>query len=190
MVAGAGVGLLLLGGVALAAPTADEMEVNTPKGQTRSELIHMSASIIGIDNTSRSVLLKGDDGAENWVRVPTSVKTFDKLKMGDKVDADVYLSLAVSLAPSGAKPTMSEKQVGAVDVADGVQARELKISAAVVSVDQAANTVTFKGPKGKIRTVHVQDAALQAKLGSLKPGQVVQFDYTEAVAADIRPASK
>ena len=60
----------------------------------------------------------------------------------------------------------------------------------MVSVDQAANTVTFKGPQGKIRTVNVEDAALQAKLATLKPGQVVQFDYTEAVAADIRPASK
>ncbi len=39
-------------------------------------------------------------------------------------------------------------------------------------------------------TVNVQDPALQAKLPSLKPGQVVQFDYIEAVAADIRPASK
>jgi hypothetical protein len=185
----AGAELLLLGGAALAAPAVEGSEVNTPNGQTRTQLVHATASITGIDNTSRSVLLKSDDGAETWVRVPDAVK-FSKLKMADKVDVDYYQSLAISVDPSGAKPTMSEKQTGAIDVGSGIQARELKVSAAVVSVDTAENTVTFKGPKGRMRTVHVEDAALQAKLGSLKPGQVVQFDYTEAVAADIRPAAK
>lgn len=58
-----------------------------------------------------------------------------------------------------------------------------------MNVDQAAETVTFKGPKGRVSTVNVTDPALQAKLATLKPGQLVQFDYTEAVAADIRPAA-
>jgi cold shock CspA family protein len=41
-----------------------------------------------------------------------------------------------------------------------------------------------------MRTVYVADAALQQKLASMKPGQVVQFDYTEAQAASIRPSAK
>jgi hypothetical protein len=36
----------------------------------------------------------------------------------------------------------------------------------------------------------VENAANQAKLSSLKPGQVVQFDWVEAVAASIRPSEK
>ena len=80
-------------------------------------------------------------------------------------------------------------QAGSSDLGAGIQSREFKISAKVVSVDPAANTVTFKGPKGRVRTVNVENPALQAKLPTLKPGQVVQFDYTEAVAADIKPAS-
>ena len=85
---------------------------------------------------------------------------------------------------------MSATQAGAVDMGAGIKGRELRVSATVVSVDPAAETVTFRGPKGHISTVNVEDPALQAKLPSLKPGQVVQFDYTEAVAADVRPASK
>ena len=34
-----------------------------------------------------------------------------------------------------------------------------------------------------MKTVNVDDPAMQKKLPSLKPGQVVQFTYTEAVAA-------
>ena len=63
------------------------------------------------------------------------------------------------------------------------------ISAEVTSVDAANNKVSFKGPKGQVRTVTVQDPAMQKKLPGLKPGQVVQFTYTEAVAASIRPAA-
>ncbi|HLK89046.1 MAG TPA: hypothetical protein VKZ18_04075 [Polyangia bacterium] len=131
-----------------------------------------------------------DDGSQTWVHVPESVGAFDRLKMGDKVDVDFYRSLAISLAPSGTKPSMSATQTGAVDLAAGIRSREFSYSAKVVSVDAAANTVTFKGPKGRTATVNVDNPTLQAKLPSLKPGQVVQFDYTEAVAADIRPASK
>jgi hypothetical protein len=184
-----GAGVLFLSGAAFAAGV-DDAEVNSAKGQTRSQLIHTSASIIGIDNTDRSVLLKSSDGSQNWVHVPDSYAGFDRLKMGDNVDVDYYQSLAISMAPSGTKPSSSMTQSGEHNLGAGVSGREFKLSAKVVSVDPAANTVTFRGPQGRLRTVNVEDPALQAKLGSLKPGQVVQFDYTEAVAADIRPASK
>ena len=183
-----GAGVLLFSGAAFAAGV-DDAGVNTAKGQTRSQLIHTSASIIGIDNTDRSVLLKSSDGTQNWVHVPDSMAGFDKLKMGDKVDVDYYQSLAISLAPSGSKPSQSMSQAGERDLGAGVMGREFRLSAKVVSVDPSANTVTFRGPQGRVRTVNVQDEALQSKLATLKPGQVVQFDYTEAVAADIRPSS-
>ena len=49
------------------------------------------------------------------------------------------------------------------------------------------NRVTFKGPKGNIRTVTVYDPAMQKKLTSLQPGQMVQITYREAIAASIKP---
>jgi hypothetical protein len=48
----------------------------------------------------------------------------------------------------------------------------------------------LKGANGKTLTVHVVDPDLQAKLAALKPGQVVQMDYTESLADDIRPAAQ
>jgi cold shock CspA family protein len=184
-----GAGVLLWSGGAFAAPGVEDSEVNSARGQTRSQLIRTTASIVGIDNIDRSVLLKSDDGSQTWVHVPASIEGFDHLKMGDRVNVDFYQSLAISLAPSGSKPSMSATQAGAVDRGAGVKGRELRVSATVVSVDPAAETVTFKGPKGRLSTVNVEDPALQARLPTLKPGQVVQFDYVEAVAADLRPAS-
>jgi hypothetical protein len=183
-------GTVSLAQVAWAAPTTEESETNSAQGQTRSQLVHATATVTGISRGTRTVMLKSAEGEEMSVHVPEEVKQFNSLKVGDKVDVDYYQSLAISMAPSGAKPSMTERKGRTMDVGGGVRGRELSMSAEVVNVDPRNNTVTFKGPKGTLRTVHVENEALQAKLPSLKPGQVVQFDYTEAVAASIRPSEK
>jgi hypothetical protein len=183
-------GVLSLAGVALAAPAGEVTESNTATGQTRTQLVHRTATVTAIDKSARTIAIKTDEGEETSVDVPKDVKQFDALAVGDKIDLDFYRSMAISMAPAGSKPSMSERKGRMVDVGGGVRGREVKVSAEVVSVDPAANTVTFKGPKGNVETVHVENAANQAKLPSLKPGQVVQFDWVEAVAASIRPAAK
>ena len=175
-------------GTAGAAPTTETSESNTASGHERSRLTHMAATITAIDRSDRMLTLKAEDGTETTVNVPSDAKVFDKLKTGEKVDVDYYDSLAVSLAPSGSKPTMTERRGRSVDMGGGVRGREIMVTAEVISVDADANTVTFKGPKGNLRTVHVGNPTLQEKLPSLKPGQVVQFDYTQATAASIRPS--
>jgi len=186
----AGLGLLCLAGLARAEPSVEDSETNSAKGQVKTEVVHTTATVMGLNRGSRTAMLKTADGEQTSVHVPDAVKAFDTLKVGDKVDVDYYQSLAVSMAPTGAKPSATERKGRAVDVGGGLKGRELTVSAEVVAVDPAANTVTFKGPKGGMRTVHVDDPALQAKLPALKPGQVVQFEYTEAVAASIRPSGQ
>jgi hypothetical protein len=193
LIAGVAGGALLTAmlGTAGAAPTTTETsEGSSASGHEQSRLTHMTATVSSIDRSDRSVTLKGDSGQETTINVPNDVKAFDKLKTGDKVDIDYYESLAVSLAPSGSKPTTSERHGRSVDMGGGVRGREVMVTAEVVSIDPSANTVTFKGPKGNMRTIHVENPSLQEKLTSLKPGQVVQFDYTQATAASIRPAAQ
>lgn len=150
---------------------------------------HETMVVTGIDRSTRNVMLQSADGDKRTVKVPTDVKAFDTLKVGDRVDIDYYESMAVSLAPPGAKPSMSERSASSRMAEGGRMAgRETTITAEVLSVDVPANRVTFKGPQGNVRTVQVSDPALQKKLPNLKPGQHVQFTYTEAVAASIRPA--
>ncbi|HLK92494.1 MAG TPA: hypothetical protein VKZ18_21540 [Polyangia bacterium] len=190
ILAGVAGGVLALAGVAKAAPAGEESETNTPGGQTRTKLVHTTATVTGVNHGTRTAYIKTADGEETTVHVPEAVKEFENLKTGDKVDIDFYESLAISLAPTGTKPSASERRGRQLDVGGGLRGRELSVSAEVVSVDPSADIVTFRGPKGNLRTVHVENAAMQAKLPTLKPGQVVQFDYTEAVAASIRPSAE
>jgi hypothetical protein len=190
LVAGVAGGALMTAmlGSASAAPTTETSESSTASGHEVSKLQHMTATITAIDRADRMVTLKSDEGNEETISVPSDAKVFDKLKVGEKVDIDYYQSLAVSMAPSGSKPSMSERRGRAVDMGGGVRGREVTMTAEVVSVDPSANIVTFRGPKGNLRTIHVENPALQEKLPSLKPGQVVQFDYTQAIAASIKPS--
>lgn len=175
-------------GTAGAAPSTETSESSSASGHEQSRLTHMAATVSAIDHSTRNLTLKTEDGRETTINVPTDMKAFDTLKKGDKVDIDYYESLAVSLAPAGTKPSTSERRGRSVDMGGGVRGREVMVTAEVVSVDPSANTVTFKGPHGNMRTVHVENPTLQEKLPSLKPGQVVQFDYTQATAASIRPS--
>ena len=171
-----------------AAPNATISETNSATGQTRTKMSSATATVTAVDHKDRMVTMKKEDGEEITIAVPKEVKMFEKLKEGDKIDIDYYESWAVSMAPTDAKPTATERRGKAYDEGGGIKGREVMISAEVVSVDPATNVVTFKGPHGNLKTIHVQDTALQQKLPSLKPGQVVQFGYVQATAAAIRPS--
>ena len=176
--------------LSLAQARADQGSMTQRSPGTVERTTHETMVVTGIDRSTRNVILQNADGEKRTVKVPTDVKAFDTLKVGDRVDIDYYEAMAVALAPPGSKPSMTER-TGSSRMAEGgrMAGRETTITAEVVSVDVAANKVTFKGPQGNIRTVLVNDPSLQKKLPNLKPGHVVQFTYTEAVAASIRPSA-
>ena len=184
---------LLTGALSVTAAQADSgMTQRTGPGsaeRTSSETVVVS----GLDRANRTVTLTTTDGERQTMSVPSDVKAYDTLKVGDHVDIDYYEAIAVSLAPPGAKPSMSQR-TSASRMGEGgpgaAAGRETTINAKVVSVDVPNNKVTFKGPKGNTQVITVSDPTLQKKLPNLKPGQVVQFVYTEAVAASIRPSAK
>ena len=151
--------------------------------------VHATAVVTSLDKSARKVTVKKPDGEKVTLQVSPDIKAYDHLKVGDKIDVDYTESLAMSMLPPGTKPSASEQTVRGTDMGVAGGARQVTASAEIISVDAAANRVTFKGPRG-VKTVVVQDPGLQAKLPSLKPGQVVQLTYTEAMAASIQPASK
>jgi ribosomal protein L2 len=172
-------GLATLGGLARA---------EAPSGPTAARQVHETMVVTAIDRSTRSVTLENSNDETRTVGVPPDMKAFDTLKVGDHVDVDYSESIALAMMPPGTKATMTERTTGG-RVQPGVAAagREVTATVQVISVDEAMNRVTFKGPKGNVRTVTVYDPAMQKKLASLQPGQMVQISYLEAIAASIKP---
>jgi len=189
IVVGLAVGLLT-GALSVTRAHADEGMVQKTSPTSAQRMTSETFVVSAIDRGKRTVTLTNAEGERNTMNVPPDVKAYETLKIGDRVDVDYRESIGVSMAPAGTKPGMVEKSVGSPmgASAPGTASRETQITAEVVSVDVANNKVTLKGPKGNHKTITVADPALQKKLPNLKPGQVVQFTYTEAIAAGIRPA--
>jgi Cu/Ag efflux protein CusF len=156
-----------------------------PSPDTASaEVVTATATIQKIDKTSRMITLKGDQGHMVDVKVGPSV-TIDKLKVGDKVNAAYYEEVAVALHKPGEQ---AAKMTQTVTERGGVTAQQTTITAKVLAVDTAANTVVLRAPGAAAHMLKVEDPDLQAELGKIKPGDNVDVTYTQAIAVSVEPA--
>jgi Cu/Ag efflux protein CusF len=178
-----------LGGLLTLAVWSGLSQAQSAMGPATARRVHETVVVSAIDRTTRSVTLMNADGDSRTLGVPSDMKSFDTLKVGDHVDVDYSESIGLALIPAGAKTSMSETTTGGRAAEPGVAAvgRQITATVEVVGVDEVMNRVTFKGPKGNVRTVTVYDPAIQKKLTTLQPGQLVQLTYREALAASIKP---
>ena len=191
-----GAGLLIMSRPASAQQPAEHG--SAPKNErmnANQEQTHTAvATVQSIDRDKRTLTLKTDQGKTTTVDVPEDVQSFDRVKKGDKIRMTYRESMAVAVhRPGEARPqnqtkeTTERTQGGANP--SGTMTRTRTVSAEIVSVDSKKNTVKFKGPKGKIQEMTVEDPDVRERLKDLKPGDVVQIDYTEALAVTLEPSA-
>jgi hypothetical protein len=165
------------------------------------ELVTAPFTVEDIDRNHRTLAVRSPDGERTTMSVPADMQGFEKLKKGDKIDVDYYRSVAVSVLPAGSAAAANQPREQSQRMMNGhangggnsgggtaMKGRQITSSAEVVSVNRRDNSMQVKGPGGKTQTVNVQDPSLQKKMQGLKPGDVVQVTYTEAVVAAVRPS--
>ncbi len=158
------------------------------------ETISGSATVTAIDPATRMVTLKLADGTSVAVKAGDEVKNFAQIKVGDTVTATYAQSVRFELRKPGSKmPSfMAADAAGAAKPgakpAGGVM-RATALTATIVSVDTAANTVdVVPQGGGAIHTFHVREPSRQAMLKDVKPGQLLTMIYTEAFALSVQPS--
>jgi NADH dehydrogenase FAD-containing subunit len=148
-----------------------------------SEIVTMSASVQKIDKANRMVTLKDQQDQIHDVSVGKSVN-LDTLKVGDQVNATYYEEIALGIRkPGQAAPKLTETTTQR----GGVTARQANLSAQVISVDTENNTVTLRGPQGAVHTLKAHSPDVQARIGQLKAGDMVDVTYTQAMAISVAP---
>ena len=150
-----------------------------------AETLSLSGKVVSVDMKTRHVTLRGPKGNETTVKAGDDVKHLDQVKPGDTVSMDYMRELVVELQPTGdvgasAEDTVERSPKGAPP--EVVSTQRTTITARIVAIDNEKHTVTLQGPRGNKRTLDVEDPEWQAKLATLKPGQLVSATYTEAVA--------
>ena len=164
--------------------------VKQPKGDAR-EIWHdmsITATVEAINVDTRMVTLRSGDKVISFT-VDKKVKRLNEFKVGDKIRARYYISLATDIR----EPTLEEKKnplvvlegagkapPDATPAAGGL--RQIRAVVTVEGIDRAAERVTLKGPRGKIVTVHVLDPS---RLDMVSLGSTVIVTYTEALAVSL-----
>ncbi|HEY0333741.1 MAG TPA: hypothetical protein VGC74_08540 [Stenotrophomonas sp.] len=152
----------------------------------------LQGTITAIDQATRTVTIRGANGAELEVAADNQVRNFNQLKVGDQVSLDYMAAVAVELQPAGsAQVGVSSAQGGTVAAPGnrpgGTMSNTVSIVTEVVAVDPVANTIALRGPRGNTQIIAVQRPDLRAKLPGVTRGDMLRISYTEAVALNIRP---
>ena len=163
-----------------------------PGKATAVRAVKISAQVVAIDKSSRTVTLKGPKGNIVDVVVGDEVKNFGQIKTGDFVVVGYVQSLSLELQKTKTGATGISAQSAAVTAKPGERpaaaaAHEVTAIAKVTAVNKKAKTITLKGPRGNSVTLDVQNPD-QFKV--VKVGDEVLVNYTEAIAISVEPAPK
>ena len=148
--------------------------------------VSTTATIEGIEAGTRQLYVKRADGTNDVVYVPTEIKRFDSLKVGQKITVRYYENVVLRMATPGAAPIdSSSRSVTPAAGTAGTAARQQTVTATISAIDPKLPSVSFTGPRGWNYTTRVQDKALLAKF---KVGDKVDITWTEAMLVSVEDA--
>jgi hypothetical protein len=160
----------------------------------RSESMQLTAAVESVDKATRTIVLKGEEGARVLFVAGPEVRNFDQIKAGDKVRVTYLIAVGAQVKPRGTPPSAPiEAATGKRSEPGqppGVAAGRTVISTVKIdSVDTSFNTVTFTRADGITRVVAIEDPEARRFVRSLKPGDSVEVTYSEATAVSVEPAA-
>jgi hypothetical protein len=165
-----------------------------PKPAVRENLVQKTATVESIDQASRVVTLRGEEGNVFTVQVGEEVKNLPQVRAGDKVTVSYYEALAAEVKKPGEGVAGVQADTAAVTAPPGSMPAAgagmlLRTTVVIESVDKKLNTVTFTRPDGASRTVAVESPEGREFIKGLKKGDNVEVAYTEAVAIEVKPVN-
>ncbi len=166
------------------------LQAQDNQGTTIVASVTATATVTKINQKSREVTIKTDDGQQYSFVASSDVKNLAQVKKGDKITATYAESVAYQIRQHGTAGLATTDvavvaQPGAKPA--GVVAQQTMLTVTVTAIDPKVPSVTLKGPDGNKKTIKVQDPQ---KLQGVKVGDVVDLTYTEAVAIKVDPVAK
>ena len=180
------VAVFVLTGCSVMAPKAPVTGVYTENQVTRT------STVTKIDLEKRLVTLRNADDKIVTVKCGPEVKNLPQLKVGDKVNATYYESIAYEVHKPGELTDMSTQASSGVASAPpggkpgAVAADIVRLTATIVSIDKSTPSVTLRTEDGQLVAVKVLHPE---KLDQIAVGDVAEIFLSQAVAITVEPAS-
>ena len=165
----------------------------SPRAQVKTipgESKNVTVTVEGIEQSSRTLNVVDEQGFHKMIRVPTDVKRFNELKVGDKITTKYYDNVVVRLKKPGEQPV--DVDAAAVTPTTGTSpggtiSTQRTITATVTAIDQTVPSITVKGPNGWLYSSKVADTKA---LANLKVGDQLDITWTDAVLISVESAAK
>lgn len=147
-----------------------------------------TATIQGIDKTTRAVTLRNDKGEEETFVAGPEVSRFDQLKVGDKVTLTFHESLVLEVRKPGAASTPAGDVIAGgrtkSQPGGGVVAQQTR-TVTVKAIDLETASITVVTDDGRTVTRKVED---KKHLEGVNVGDKIDITYTQAVVIAAEPA--
>ncbi len=161
------------------------------KGQAVVSSVTVTATVMKVNQKTREVTIKTEDGREHSFIAGEDVKNLPQVKKGDLITVKYTEALAYQIrehgAASGVETTQSATAAEPGAKPAATMAQQTTVTVTVTAIDPKVPTVTFRGPKGNTKTIKVKDPD---KLKGVKIGDMVDITYTEAIAVRVDEAPK
>lgn len=179
-------GLIAAALAALAA--CAEAPAPAPTEASRETAARVAAVVQEVDQSTRQVLLRGEDGRLLSIIAGPEVRNLAQLEPGDRVAAYYIESMAARMATAGdLEQTVTTQVAERAPVGSRPGAAAATVVTSVVtfgSYDPATNVVTFTGPTGVPHSL-VVPPELREFVAARRAGDRIAVEYTEAVAIGI-----
>jgi hypothetical protein len=179
----------IVGAVMATTVSVSADETKKPAPIVVKDMITVTATIEAIDKTNREVILKGPKGNLTTLVVDDAVTRFDSLKVGDKVRADYYESVAYEVQPPGAVVAPDSVTAGGGkitgDKPGGGVVKQTVTTVTVTAIDMETPAVTIRTSDGSIQSFRVRH---RENLTKVKVGDKVLVTQTSALMVSVAPA--
>ncbi|HSZ52487.1 MAG TPA: hypothetical protein VK801_13015 [Caulobacteraceae bacterium] len=153
-----------------------------------------TVTVKSIDATNRRVVVADASGKTFAMKVPSSVRNFDQVKVGDRVRATYTVETELMISPINAPlPPDAETTLAARaakgELPAGVVANHIVVTGAIIGIDMANHTLRIVSPQGgQVHTIAVRRADRQKAMANLKLGDKITAFVTESLMISVQPA--
>jgi len=156
--------------------------------------VETKAIVESIDQQTRNVLLRNEDGTLQTIVVGPEVRNLDQVKAGDHVLFRIRLGVVAQLAPSdGAGPEVAQADVTGRapegKLPAGLVGQALRVRVTFNSYDRKTKKVTYTLPGGASESLVLHTKTMQDFAAGLKAGDKVNVTFLRSVAVAVMPAA-
>lgn len=175
------------------APPAPAAAPQPPLGGVVGQnVVTSTATVKEINQKTRRVTLRRQDGSLLKFTASDQVRNLDKVKVGDQVTVTYYESLAYEVKKPGqggpaVAVTEGIERAKPGEKPGGTAGRVTTMTATIASIDKPAQTVTLRNPDGELATFK---ARYPENLDRVAVGDLVEITYTEALAISVDTPTK